>query len=61
MIRVCYDEELHRQKEAEYNQQLGKLEAYENIALKMHENGMSNQQIITMTGLDQSTLDKIIK
>lgn len=61
MIRVCYDEELHRRKEAEYNQQLGKLEAYENIALKMHENGMSNQQIITMTGLDQATLDKIIK
>lgn len=61
MIRVCYDEELHRRKEAEYNQQLGKLEERENIALKMHENGMSNQQIITMTGLDQAILNKIIK
>ena len=65
MIKVCYDEELHRRKEAEYNQQLGKeqgiLEEREAIALKMHENGMSNQQILTMTGLDQSALDKIIK
>lgn len=24
MIKVCYGEELHRKKEAEYNQQIGK-------------------------------------
>lgn len=68
MIKVCYDEELHRKKEAEYNQQIGKeegrtqgiLEERANIAIRMHENGMSDQQIITMTGLDQNTLDKII-
>ena len=72
MIKVCYDEELHRKKEAEYNQQIGKeqgrkqgrtqgiLEERENIAIRMHENGMSNQQIMTMTGLDKETLDKVL-
>lgn len=60
MIKVCYDEELHRKKEAEYNREQGAIAEKQNIAIKMHKNGMSDQQIITITGLDQETLDKVL-
>ena len=71
MITVCYDEEIHKMKEAEYNQELGEergkeigkqlgvQQSKQQIAKRMHLAGMSLEQIMDITELSRKDLEKL--
>lgn len=67
MITVCYDEEIHKMREAEYNQelgeergkQLGAQQSKQQIAKRMHLAGMSLEQIMDITELNKKDLEKL--
>lgn len=65
MITVCYDEELHKMREAEYNQELGEARGKElgkqQIVKKMYNAGMSIEQIIDITELTKEELEKLLQ
>ena len=68
MITVCYDEEVHKMREAEYNQELGEArgkqlgiqQSKQQIAKRMHLAGMSLEQIMDITELNRKDLDKLL-
>ena len=60
MITVCYDEEIHKMREAEYNQELGEGKSKQRIAKRMYQSGMSLDEIINITELDKKELEKIL-
>lgn len=68
MITVCYDEEIHKMREAEYNQELGEERGKEigkqlgkqQIVKKMYNAGMSIEQIIAITELTKEDLEKLL-
>jgi len=64
MITVCYDEEIHKMREAEYNQELGeergKHQKALSIAKRMHLAGMSMEQIMDITELTKEELEKLL-
>lgn len=72
MITVCYDEEVHKMREAEYNQELGEARGKEigkqlgvqqskqQIAKRMHLAGMSLEQIMDITELSKEDLEKLL-
>lgn len=75
MITVCYDEEIHKMREAEYNQELGEergkeigkeigkqlgvQQSKQQIAKRMHLAGMSLEQIMDITELSKEDLEKL--
>ena len=67
MITVCYDEEIHKMREAEYNQELGEArgkqlgiqQSKQQIAKRMHLVGMSLDQIMDITELSKEDLEKL--
>ena len=69
MITVCYDEEVHKMREAEYNQELGEERGKEigkqlgkqQIVKKMYNSGMSIDQIIDITELTKEELKKLLQ
>lgn len=69
MITVCYDEEIHKMREAEYNQELGEARGKEigkqlgkqQIVKKMYSAGMSIEQIIAITELTKEELEKLLQ
>lgn len=69
MITVCYDEEIHKMREAEYNQELGEERGKEigkqlgkqQIIKKMYNSGMSIEQIIDITELTKEELEKLLQ
>ncbi len=69
MITVCYDEEIHKMREAEYNQELGEERGKEigkqlgkqQIVKKMYSAGMSIEQIIAITELTKEELEKLLQ
>lgn len=65
MITVCYDEEIHKMREAEYNQELGEERGKEigkqQIIKKMYSAGMSIEQIIAITELTKEELEKLLQ
>ena len=56
MITICYDEELHKKKEAEYHEGIGEKRANLKFALWMKQRGMGEVEIKEATGLE---LDEI--
>ena len=72
MITICYDEEIHKMREAEYNQEIGEKRGKQigqqlsekqkalSIARKMHESGMSDEQIMHMTELTKNDLKQLL-
>ena len=60
MITICYDEEIHKMREAEYNQEIGEKQKALSIAKKMHESGMSDEQIMHMTELTKDDLKQLL-
>lgn len=60
MITVCYDEEIHKMREAEYNQELGEARGKEQIIKKMYNSGMSLEQIMDITELSKEDLEKLL-
>lgn len=73
MITVCYDEEIHKMREAEYNQELGEERGKEigkeigkqlgkqQIVKKMYNAGMSIEQIIDITELTKQEVEKLLQ
>ena len=69
MITVCYDEEIHKMREAEYNQELGEERGKEigkqlgkqQIVKKMYNAGMSIEQIMGITELTREELEKLLQ
>lgn len=61
MITVCYDEEVHKMREAEYNQELGEERGKEQIIKKMYNSGMSIEQIVDITELTKEELEKLLQ
>ena len=69
MITICYDEEIHKMREAEYNQELGEERGKEigkqlgkqQIVQKMYNAGMSIEQIIDITELNRKELEKLLQ
>ena len=73
MITVCYDEEIHKMREAKYNQELGEERGKEigkeigkqlgkqQIIKKMYSAGMSIEQIIAITELTKEELEKLLQ
>ena len=63
MITVCYDEEIHKMREAEYNLELGeargKYQKALSITKRMHLAGMSLEQIMNITELSKEDLEKL--
>lgn len=64
MITICYDEEIHKMREAEYNQEIGEKRGEKqkalSIARKMHASGMSDEQIMHMTELTKDDLKQLL-
>lgn len=69
MITICYDEEIHKMREAEYNQELGEArgkqlgaqQSKQQIAKRMKQAGMSFEQIMNITELSKSELEKLLQ
>lgn len=65
MITVCYDEEIHKMREAEYNQELGeergKHQKALSIAKKMYASGISIKQIQEITEISEQELNETIQ
>ena len=71
MITICYDEELHKKKEAEYHEEIGERRGVRigeeqganrekmKIALWMKKRGMSNEEIKEATGLELSEIKEL--
>lgn len=60
MITVCYDEEIHKMREAEYNQEIGEERKALSIAEKLYHSGMSIEQIHDITEIDKRELSKLL-
>ena len=69
MITVCYDEEIHKMREAEYNQELGEERGKEigkqlgkqQIVKKMYNANMSIEQIVDITELTKQEVEKLLQ
>ena len=59
MITICYDEELHKKREAEYHEELGEKRINLKIALWMKKKGMSNGEIQEATGLELDEIEEL--
>ena len=67
MITICYDEELHKKREAEYHEELGEKRGIKmgeertnlKIALWMKKKGMSNGEIQEATGLKLDEIEEL--
>lgn len=60
MITICYDEEIQKMREAEYNREIGEKQKALSIAKKMHASGMSDEQIMHMTELTKDDLKQLL-
>ncbi|MDO4169828.1 MAG: Rpn family recombination-promoting nuclease/putative transposase [Lachnospiraceae bacterium] len=59
MITICYDEELHKRREAEYHEEVGEHRANLKIALWMKQKGMTKEEIKEATELELDEIEKL--
>lgn len=59
MITICYDEELHKRREAEYHEEVGEHRANLKIALWMKQKGMTKEEIKEATELELNEIEKL--
>lgn len=59
MITICYDEELHKKREAEYHEEIGEKRANLKIALWMKQKGMTKEEIKEATELELDEIEEL--